>query len=1016
MHRLSAIITVILCYIGLFLIIISYVHFSDYKGPESRNGVVDLSHWNFEQKSLVKLNGQWKFYPDQILSPKAVHAGKGGHPMLVTVPEDRLKLNGGKTLNASSGTYRLLIRSDKDQVFGIRTPMIYSSSRIYMNGRLIGGSGRPSNSNHLQSSLKPYTGYFPIHRGTNELIIQFAGSKIIPTQGITKPIDFGTERGIARLHDMTMFNDIIMVASFFMMGLYFLGYYIQRRKDVQLLLFSIFCLLYAVIISWIGQSRLIYFFFPNLSFPFLFPWEILSTILIGIIVLLYLFFAYPKLVSKKLVTGGIALSLFTLVCDFLPGNVLFNLEMILHSFLAISILIYTSYIFVLAVIQKVEGSLYLMAATVSMSFYIIITTISAYSSKNLASLYSISSLVFLLMLSLMMSQRFTAAFNRSESLAQELIENNRMKDEFIAKTSHEFKTPLNGIINITQTLLANKRNRTIQDEKGSLDLITRIGYRLSDLVNDILDLEKMKHGTLNINPVPIDIFSTVKIELPFYKLLADKKDLKVVVQIPPDLPLVLADKNRFRQILNNLIDNAVKYTQKGKILLQAKQIGTTVEVTVTDTGIGIPALEQEMIFQAFRRRNDLSQSEGAGLGLSIVKQLVELQSGKIWVDSKVGAGSSFHFTVPIVDQQRLIASTISAQIQESAAGRDLAEARRESDFTTPYYSQQVDAPTILIVDDNVENLIILLDMLENVPYNVIAVKNGQEALDIVFHSQLDLVILDIMMPGMSGYDVCREIRKQYDLTDLPVLMLTAAIINADKHYAFRAGANDILQKPFNFSEFAARVQGLILMKKAASQATNMEVAFLQSQIKPHFLYNVLNSIIALSYEDVEKSRQMTADFAAYLRGSFDFQNTSSVSSFKKELSLVKSYLAIEKMRFEDRLQVIYDVDDRLDFPLLPLLIQPLIENAVQHGIGKKKAGGQVSLSVHRESRFYIISVSDNGAGMPEEKAHNILTPNNGSSVGLKNVDSRLKHFYGIGLNIESAEGKGTTVSMRIPAE
>ncbi|MHA6165641.1 response regulator [Bacillus mojavensis] len=335
-------------------------------------------------------------------------------------------------------------------------------------------------------------------------------------------------------------------------------------------------------------------------------------------------------------------------------------------------------------------------------------------------------------------------------------------------------------------------------------------------------------------------------------------------------------------------------------------------------------------------------------------------------------------------------------------------------LSTPYYSEKIDAPTILIVDDNIDSLKILSDMLEGVPYNVIAAKNGTEALEVVSCTKLDLVILDLMMPDMTGFEVCTRIRERFSMVDLPVLIITAAIIGHDKYKAFHAGANDILQKPYHYSEFMARIKNLIMMKHTANQATNMEMAFLQSQIKPHFLYNVLNTIISLSHLDIEKAREITAEFTNYLRMSFDFQNTSAISSFRNELSIINSYLSIEKTRFGDRLDILFDIDKDIDFILPPLMIQPLVENAVHHGVSKKRGGGWVKLTVKKQSRNeYYVEVEDNGVGIAPEKQKNILSQDFDRSVGLKNINQRLKHFCGGELNIRSIPDAGTAVSMVI---
>ncbi len=180
----------------------------------------------------------------------------------------------------------------------------------------------------------------------------------------------------------------------------------------------------------------------------------------------------------------------------MSGSFIDHLSYILHSVLAVTTLFYITYIFTIAAIRKIKGSTYLTLASVSMSAFVILTTISAYSGKtafSFNSLYSLPTVIALLAVVLLMRQ-FAGAFRDNEVLSRKLVKIDQLKDEFIAKTSHEFKTPLNSIINICQTLVAGRKKKTIEEEKENMRLIIRMGYRLSDLVNDILDLEKMKQG------------------------------------------------------------------------------------------------------------------------------------------------------------------------------------------------------------------------------------------------------------------------------------------------------------------------------------------------------------------------------------------------------------------------------------------------------------------------------------------------------------------------------------------
>lgn len=1002
--------SIIFGYAAFFIIFMAIDHFSGSTLPAARQGVINLENWDFQKDGNVQLNGQWTLYPNQILSPDAIRSSKGKDPVFVDVPSNVKLVKQG--INVDYGTYKLTIKSNQDnQVFGISTSFIYCANRIYLNGQLIGQSGSPSNKADFTAQNRPYTSFFTIHRGDNELVVHFSNFGKVPGWGIAKPITFGTEEQILRENKISFLNDSIMITAFFITGLYFLGFFLQRKKDKHLLFFSVMCLLFSFIILMIGKERIIFLLYPSISFPLLNTLRAISTVLVSIAVFLYLFFAYREIVSKKFILAATAFSGLILITHFISVGFIDHLSYILHSVLAVTTLIYITYIFTIASIRKMKGSLYLTVASVSMSAFVILTTISAYSGKtafSFNSIYSLPTVIALLAIVLLMAQQFAGAFRDNEVLSWKLLNIDRLKDEFIAKTSHEFKTPLNSIINICQTMLAGKRKRTIEEEKENVQLVIRMGYRLSNLVNDILDLEKMKQGMLQIHPVPIDIYTAICSEMNFYRLLAKHKNLTIIHHIPADFPLVLADENRFRQILTNLVDNAIKYTEEGQITLSAARLNDRmIKITVTDTGSGIPKADRETIFESFQQAK-VNKDDGAGLGLSIVKQLVKLQNGEIWAESEEGKGSAFHFTLPAAQSDS--SPEAKERPPELPSGRNISDVS----FSTPYYSEKIDAATVLIVDDNIESLKILTDMLEGVPYNVIAAKNGKEALEAVYSSKLDLVILDLMMPDMTGFELCMNIRERFSMVDLPVLIVTAAIIDHDKYKAFHAGANDILQKPYNYSEFVARIKNLILMKHTANQATNMEMAFLQSQIKPHFLYNVLNTIIALSHLNIEKAREVTAEFTNYLRMSFDFQNTSAISSFRNELSIISSYLSIEKTRFGDRLEILFDIDQDIDFILPPLMIQPLVENAVHHGISKKRGGGWIKLTAQKQrANEYYIKVEDNGIGIAPETREELLSSPFDRSVGLKNINQRLKHFCGSELNIDSTPDVGTAVSMVI---
>jgi len=210
------------------------------------------------------------------------------------------------------------------------------------------------------------------------------------------------------------------------------------------------------------------------------------------------------------------------------------------------------------------------------------------------------------------------------------------------------------------------------------------------------------------------------------------------------------------------------------------------------------------------------------------------------------------------------------------------------------------------------------------------------------------------------------------------------------------------------------VKTLVNLKDSVDKAKAAEVAFLQAQIKPHFLFNVLNTISSFCDTDPERAGKLISDLANYLRHSFDFKNLDLFVPLDAEISLVKSYLEIEKARFGNDMRVEIVLDDSVQTDIPPLSIQPLVENAIRHGLRKRAGGGTVTISVGKVPDGVQVTVSDNGPGIPSEKQDRLFAADNVSGVGLKNIHFRLKKIYGTGLVIESETGKGTKVSFTVP--
>ncbi|MDM8567086.1 cache domain-containing protein, partial [Candidatus Halobeggiatoa sp. HSG11] len=454
-----------------------------------------------------------------------------------------------------------------------------------------------------------------------------------------------------------------------------------------------------------------------------------------------------------------------------------------------------------------------------------------------------------------------------------LLQMDKLKDEFLANTSHELRTPLNGIIGIAESLRDGVAGELPKIAKTNLTMIISSGKRLSNLVNDILDFFKLKNKGLKLQSKPISLREIVEILLFLNRSLIGKKSLELVNSVTDDIPAVYADENRLQQILYNLIGNAIKFTDAGKIEISARlQSDKWLEIIVADTGIGIQEEKFTKIFQSFEQADGSTAREygGTGLGLAVTEKLVELHGGKIWLESQVGVGSQFIFTLPITE-------SVAVPLESHDQITKIVE--EPVNIVAPIQADD-DLFTILIVDDEPVNIQVLSNHLSLHNYNIIQASCGQEACALIEDGiRPDLILLDVMMPRMTGYEVAQEIRKQFSANELPILMLTAKNRLSDLVTGLEAGANDYLTKPISKNELLARV-------KTHLKLYDLNTTY--SRFVPHEFLKFLNkeSIVDIKLGDhIEK--EMTILFSD-IRG---FTSISEQMTPQENFDFINIYLS-----------------------------------------------------------------------------------------------------------------------------
>jgi len=583
-------------------------------------------------------------------------------------------------------------------------------------------------------------------------------------------------------------------------------------------------------------------------------------------------------ISDLLLRGFTALYIFgTAIFIFIDIGIMAKLTAPVIAINAFCILGIT----IVRFVQGYKAASYFIIGMGSFCFGIISVAAGA---MNLHSNYEITPLIFktgaaieMIMFSIALAQRISTlqAMNKIARIEQ-LKRMDKMKDEFLANTSHELRTPLNGIIGLTDSMLDDKSITLNPNELHKLSLISSSGYRLASLINDILDFTKLKHKEIVLRKKPLNLKSMIDTVIELSQPLLKHKNILLINQIDSDLPAVNADEDRIYQILHNLLANAIKFTESGSVSLRARLDKGGVTISIIDTGKGIAPDKFKTIFRSFEQADGSIDREygGTGLGLAVSKRLVELHGGKVWVKSEENKGSRFSFTLPEVlhgitppkaTDSSLISKTVSGLSkfnikrdsinakdtqEDDAQKKNIVKSRSEFELypkpLSPSLSPSLSTTAshrILVVDDEEINIEVINSQLSNENYDLTIATNGKEALELIDQEpDFDLVLLDIMMPGMSGYEVCQNLRKTHSEDRLPVLMLTAKNQIEDLVNGFKSGANDYLTKPFVKAELLARIQLQLKLKDAI-------VALAQSERKFRSIYNeALEGIFQISVD------------------------------------------------------------------------------------------------------------------------------------------------------------------------
>ncbi|MBP1993994.1 ATP-binding protein [Paenibacillus eucommiae] len=411
-----------------------------------------------------------------------------------------------------------------------------------------------------------------------------------------------------------------------------------------------------------------------------------------------------------------------------------------------------------------------------------------------------------------------------EEFSEELKQSSKYKSEFLANMSHELRTPLNSILILSQMLAENQSGTLTPKEQEYSSVIHHSGQDLLTLIDDILDLSKVEAGKVDLVVEDVNLYGLPELMNQSFEIIAQGKGVSFETLLGSDIPEVMkTDGRRLQQILKNLLSNAFKFTEQGKVTLKidkadpsslSKQLdwqsgGLVVSFSVTDTGIGIPEDKQSLIFEAFQQVDGTTNRTygGTGLGLSICREFAKLMGGYIDIESEENKGSTFTLYVPHMTQDQSEGTASQLEVAATASPSDIADSSSE-DMEPPgllsahsEYAQLFKGKKVLLVDDDVRNLYALTIALENEGMLVRVAGNGRECLDALYEdSEVDLILMDIMMPVMDGYEAMHAIRHEPNWGNIPIITLTAKAMKNESEKCLEAGASDYISKPLNINQ------------------------------------------------------------------------------------------------------------------------------------------------------------------------------------------------------------------------
>jgi two-component system sensor histidine kinase ChiS len=783
--------------------------------PTAQGGRLELSGHAFATGSAaVELQGAWRVKWDTLMEPGQVDPDSTGwefHPvpgLWNDVPAQEARRGG-----FGCATFVLDVRvPDSLHRLGMVVPEVMTAGRLWANGRLVATNGRPGSTRATtvagaENPMAPVP--VEVDSGRIRLVYQIANFES-DQGGMSYVPRIGAWDRLVRDESIRVGKEFFLVGVLLLLGLYHLWAWLQRRHERTALPLGLFCLLWSfrfLVEQGTGQ-RLLTGLLPGTSYATVARLEVVPFYL-TVATLLHFFSAYFQgLVHRRILRFGYGFSAALLLVVAATPPWVFGRFLSFGALVCVAAVVLMVHVFVRAVRERREGAVHLCAGFAVFAVTGINDLLQALQMVHTGYWMDWGVLALALANTLVVARRHGNAFLAMERHAGELSRLDRIKDDILANTGHELRTPLHGIVGIADAVLARSPDLP-ESVRSDLGAVSGSARRLAHLVNDILDFSRLRQAEVALPTGPVEVGPSVDRVLLHFREEAARKGLELRSEVPGDLPLAEADADRLDQILFNLVGNALKHTDTGAVGVAARAREGRLELDVRDSGTGIAAPDRARIFEPFEQGSGARRG-GTGLGLPISRRLAQLMGGSLEVESEEGKGSVFRLSIPVSNRRRPAPSTSvpTGRLQRVLEAEPVSAGPREA------RSAGRTGSTILVVDDEPLNLRVLQGLLEPEGHRVVCESDPRRVVERVESERPRLVLLDVSMPERDGYAVCRELREHWSASELPVVFVTARDRSDDLVRGYEAGGNDYLIKPILREELRARVDLHLAQQKA----------------------------------------------------------------------------------------------------------------------------------------------------------------------------------------------------------